>query len=116
MAGVHETQRRRVAGLFLAAGLLLILVGLVMIALHRSSPSHALANRTAVATPLLLQRFLYVLILLVLLFSVSVLAFLRWSRHFRRLILRAPAAPTPVEDVWQMHRLPPDEDPGDADD
>jgi hypothetical protein len=35
-------------------------------------------------------------------------AFLRWSRHFRSQLGRASRPPTPVEDVWSMHRPPPE--------
>jgi len=116
MAGIDETNRRRVASVLLSAGILLILVGIIIIAFQRSTPMPPVGPQKGGPTPLFLRRFLYVLILLVLLFCVSVVAFLRWSRHFRKLILHKPAPPTPAEDVWQMHRLPPEADVEDGDD
>jgi hypothetical protein len=45
-------------------------------------------------------------VVLVLIFMVSSLAFLRWSRRFRRMLLRKPHPPTVSDDVWAMHKLP----------
>ncbi len=52
-----------------------------------------------------LRYVLFLVVILVLVLAVSLLALLRWSRHFRRLILHKPPPPTPAEDVWAMHRL-----------
>ena len=64
------------------------------------------ASIVAAMSPALVRSVLYLLVILTLALCVSLIAFLRWSRHFRRFILRPPAPPTPSEDVWQMHRLP----------
>jgi len=48
---------------------------------------------------------LYGFILIIVLF-VSVFAFLRISRHYRRQLLKKPAKPTPTTDVWKMHKVP----------
>jgi hypothetical protein len=60
------------------------------------------------------QYALFLMVVLVGIFLVSSFAFLRWSKHFRRRVLRKPADPTPAEDVWAMHRLP-EEEPDDPD-
>lgn len=41
---------------------------------------------------------------------VAALVIVRFSRRFRGFLLRKPGPPTANEDVWAMHRLPPDED------
>lgn len=46
-------------------------------------------------------------IVLLFIFVVSALAFIRVSRHYRRLLLHRPADPTPTADVWKMHKTPP---------
>ncbi|HON65166.1 MAG TPA: hypothetical protein PLS23_01620, partial [Phycisphaerae bacterium] len=51
-------------------------------------------------------QLLFWLLILTFIFLVSTTAFLRWSRHFRRSLLRKPHEPTPSEDVWAMHKLP----------
>lgn len=42
-------------------------------------------------------------------------AFLRWSRHFRSQLGRTSRPPTAVEDVWSMHRPPPEVSAPDGD-
>jgi hypothetical protein len=56
-----------------------------------------------------LRNVLYILLVLVVLFTVSSYAFILWSRRYRRWLLRHPARPTPHADVWPMHKLPPEE-------
>jgi len=41
-------------------------------------------------------------------------AFLRWSRHYRDSLTRSQPPPTSADDVWSMHKVPPDK--GDSDD
>jgi hypothetical protein len=55
-----------------------------------------------------LQYVLYTVLILAGIFVVSSYAFLRWSRRYKRWLLRSPSKPTPHEDVWQMHKLPPE--------
>ncbi len=43
---------------------------------------------------------------LLLVFGLSILAFLRVSRRYREHLLRAPAVPTVTSDVWKMHEVP----------
>ena len=47
-------------------------------------------------------------------FAVTMYLFLLWSRRYRARLTRSPRPPTPVEDVWSMHRLP-DEPPEEGD-
>jgi ABC-type Fe3+ transport system permease subunit len=56
-------------------------------------------------------------ILIIVLFA-SVIGLLRISRNYRRDLMREPEKPTPVSDVWQMHKIPevPPEDHESADD
>ncbi len=58
----------------------------------------------------LLRQVLFLTLILVLVFAVSTLAFLRWSRKYRRSLMRKPRRPTPSSDVWAMHRLKGDDD------
>jgi hypothetical protein len=65
-------------------------------------------------SPAVVRSVLYLVVILTLTLAVSLLAFLRWSRHFRRWMLRGPQRRTPDSDVWKMHRLP-DEENGSGD-
>lgn len=127
MAGVQEENRRRIALLLIGLGAFLVVLGIVLGVHHRAVD----ANRAAVSTPSaeavrlgpteqarLIQWVLFELVLLVGILAVSLYAFKLWSRRFRQMLLRKPAAPTPSEDVWAMHRLPeeaPAEEPGTPD-
>mgnify|MGYP006908254759 CR=1 FL=1 len=57
-----------------------------------------------------LKAVLLLVAVLVLIFGVSSYAFIRWSRRYRKWLMRRDADPTPSDDVWQMHRLPDDDD------
>ena len=46
--------------------------------------------------------------LLFALFLVGSLLMIRTMRRLRRIFLRSPPTPTQSEDVWMMHKLPPD--------
>ena len=54
------------------------------------------------AGPVMMLSGAGLLVVLVL----SVVAFLRISRSYRRHLLRSPPEPTPTSDVWQMHKVP----------
>jgi len=117
MAGVEECNRRQLGLALLLAGGALILVGVVLI-LHQQHLLEARAERLRepiipgrLPTARIIQNVLFLLLLLVLMFGVASLAFLRFSRRFRRWLLRRPTPPTPADDVWAMHRLPPELDP-----
>ncbi len=112
MAGVSESNRQRIAFILIGIGLALILVGFALHFMNQIDPETSpLTTRAAssVAPELkakAMRQMLFWLVVLVLVFIVSTTAFLRWSRHFRRAILRKPHGPTPDEDVWAMHKLP----------
>lgn len=54
----------------------------------------------------MLQAVLFWLLVLIGIFAICTVAFLRWSRSFRKFVLARPRPPTPADDVWSMHRLP----------
>ncbi len=114
MAGVGEEYRRRIAMYLFLVGLGLILGGVVLVVLHRrdillhGSPP-ALAQ--AASSAQVIRGVLFLSLVLVGIFAVSSLAYLRWSRRFRRLLFHKPAPPTPADDVWRMHRLPDEQEP-----
>lgn len=118
MAGVEEQHRERIAGVLLLAGVSLILVGagLLIHQQHQLDASQPVLNSATLSPEARVRRaeaihsLLFLLIMLVVIFAAASLAFLRWSRRFRRWLLRKPALPTPSEDVWAMHRLPEDDD------
>lgn len=76
-----------------------------------SGPDHAITASQPAPTPdaqilgRTLRNVLYVLLVLVGVFVVSSYAFIRWSRRYKRWLLRQPGQPTPHEDVWSMHKL-----------
>jgi ABC-type Fe3+ transport system permease subunit len=45
-------------------------------------------------------------VVLVLVLFISIIAFIRISRNYRRYLLKKSSKPTPTSDVWQMHRVP----------
>ena len=44
--------------------------------------------------------------LLLIVFSVSVVALLRMGRNYRKSLLQKSSKPTPTSDVWKMHKVP----------
>jgi len=117
MAGVEEHNKKSVALVLLLAGGALVLAGAGVIIYQQ----HLVATRglppakpvidDPVPMAAVIQKVLFSLLILVLVFCVTMLAFVRFSRRFRQWLLRRPAPPTPAEDVWAMHQLPPDLDP-----
>jgi len=116
MAGVLEEHRRRLALGLSLVGICLVLVGFWLIVQHQSElderlPQQTLSAEQRVQLAKQLRTVLFFLVLLVGIFSISVFAFLRWSRNFRRVLLRRPNPPTEASDVWAMHKLPEEEPP-----
>ncbi len=116
MAGVLEEHRRRLALGLSLVGICLVLVGFWLIVQHQSElderlPQQTLSAEQRVQLAKQLRTVLFFLVLLVGIFSISVFAFLRWSRSFRRVLLRRPNPPTEASDVWVMHKLPEEEPP-----
>ena len=112
MAGVEESNRRRIAVVLALMGGGLILAGLAL-GVHQFAQTEAAQPQTGpgvkpVADARAIRSILFLLLILVGVFGVASLAFLRWSRSFRRWLLRKPSPATPDGDVWSMHRLPED--------
>ena len=116
MAGVEESSRKRVALAVLLVGIVLILIGAgaILYQLHlvamRDPGFVPPAAGGSLPVAVVIQRVLFLLLLLVLVFCVATLAFMRFSRRFRQWLFRRPLPPTPADDVWVTHRLPPDLD------
>lgn len=53
-----------------------------------------------------LRQATFLLVVLVLIFAISLLAFRRWSKRYRARLLREPHEATEYTDAWAMHRLP----------
>lgn len=110
MAGVAEENRRRLAGLLCLIGLLLILAGIGLTLKYQSDvagfsvPAKKLPDNKAVAK--MLQAVLFWVLVLICVFTFCTLAFLRWSRRYRKYLLARPHPPTPADDIWARHRLP----------
>jgi len=117
MGGVAEESRRRIAGLLCLVGVGLILTGLVLAFRHRGSlvnpddPLRAVAADTNMEFAQDMKEAMFWLLVLMGVFGLSSLAFLRWSRRFRGWVLHRPHPPTPADDVWVMHRLPEESPP-----
>ncbi len=56
--------------------------------------------------PALNAGMLLIGVVLVLVLFISIIAFMRISRNYRRYLLKKSSKPTPTSDVWQMHRVP----------
>lgn len=110
MAGVEERNRPRIAILLALVGAGLILAGLVLVIdqIHQTMASQQprLAADRQFPQARAIRNALFLIVFLVGVFSMATLAFLRWSRHFRRWLLHKPPPATPNGDVWAMHRLP----------
>jgi hypothetical protein len=105
----------RVASLLLVLGLVIFIVSLGVLAygdrdVQRSS--QAAGGDSGAASPALVgitwMRATFWLAILMFAFVIALSAFLRWSRNYRRRLLRTPPEPTPYTDAWAMHRLPDD--------
>jgi hypothetical protein len=111
MAGVSEENRSRLAGILCVGGLLFVLLGSFLTLQHHfdfyeletSGPGPLPDDK---ATARMLQAVLFWLLVLLGVFMICTLAFLRWSRRYRKLLLARPRPPTPADDVWSQHRLP----------
>lgn len=111
MAGVAEENRGRLAGILCIGGLLFVLLGVFLTLEHHyeiyesaaSGPGPLPDNK---ATARMLQAVLFWLLVLISVFTICTVAFVRWSRRFRKYLLARPHPPTPSSDVWSMHRLP----------
>lgn len=57
------------------------------------------------------RRTMLLGLVLLLVFAAGSYAIIRFSRNYRRYLLREPPKPTPTDDVWKMHKLPEEEDP-----
>ncbi|MHC4674242.1 MAG: hypothetical protein ACYTF1_19425 [Planctomycetota bacterium] len=115
MAGVLEQNRRRIAAALILCGGGLIVCGAILILYHQYNiftiPGHyyeesAKARNLPLAKAI--RDVLFGLLIIVGIFSIGSLAMIRWSRRFRKRLLRKPSPPTPADDVWSMHRLPND--------
>ena len=112
MAGVLEKNRQRVAIALTLCGGGLILGGIILILYHQyniKTIGNLYAEGAKARNLPLAQAIRYVLfwlLIIVGIFSIGTLAMIRWSRRFRRRLLRKSPPPTEAEDVWTMHRLP----------
>lgn len=116
MAGVEENRRQRIALILVLIGAGLIILGFVL-SLDQQEEMETVAKPTTTMSAeqrsswaQAIRQFLFLMLVILGVFSVGTLAFLRWSRRFRQWLLRKPPAATPDGDVWAMHRLPEDED------
>lgn len=116
MDGTEQESRRRLAQVLCLVGLGLVLAGGALLVQHYAtlptvqSPRPPADENQNYELARLIQRVLFWLLVLIVIFGVSTFAFLRWSRRFRHWVFHRPHPPTPSDDVWSMHRLP-DEPP-----
>lgn len=93
---------------------LILMAGVAMADSQGPGPGNEAAASQPATTPdqqalgRTLRNVLYILLVLVVLFAVSSYAFILWSRRYKRWLLRHPTQPTPHQDVWPMHKLPPE--------
>jgi len=117
MAGVLEENRRKFAIALFIVGFGLILVGIILIINHQYYMREVrfykeTAAETNIPLAKTIQSVLFWVMVIVCIFSIGSLAMIRWSRRFRKQLLKKPAPPTPDEDVWAMHRLPEQDEDG----
>ncbi len=122
--GASDGDRRRAAILLLFAGMMLVvLAAFAYVSWERKRlppPTTQLTEarkaelRSRIRAPL---RVVIAATGLMFLFVILGYAFLAWSRAYRARLMRPPSPPTPVEDLWSLHKLPEEVDePGRAED
>lgn len=118
--GSTDQQRLRAGCAVLAFGIAILLSawGLSVLRGPESGGEAAIQNRkldppdpSRILPIIGAGMVVYGTVLIIVLF-VCVMAFYRLSRNYRKHLLRKPPKPTPISDVWKMHRLP-DESGGD---
>lgn len=62
------------------------------------------------------RRTMLLGLLLLVVLAVASVAIIRFSRNYRRYLLKDPRTPTPSDDVWKMHKLPEEEGSAPPDD
>lgn len=118
MNGQDETSAGRLAAILLMVGLVILVVSLGVLSFGEheairgdgAQPPAAVSRDEAQLTWL---RAMFWLALLIFFFVLALTAFLRWSHHYRRRLLRPPSSPTEYSDAWSQYRLPPDYDAAD---
>jgi len=119
----HDDQRVRAAAAVLVLGVSIILATLGMAALRGDEPQPH-NSQVAVQTPVPADDLaparvgiILLMIFLVLVPGVAVAAYLllRVAKKAALLEPQQPARPTPIDDIWQMHRPPAEEEVGDDD-
>lgn len=72
--------------------------------------SHLLAVYTPTTRPSAhdMATMLIFGLVVVVVFLFGTLAIMRFSRHYRSMLLDEPKEPTASDDVWKQHRLPED--------
>ena len=80
----------------------------------RAPASSAPTTHPAVKKPdprvLRWSRAMFLTLVLLVIFLFSALAIMVFSRRYQAYLARGRRRPTPSEDVWSMHQLPPDSD------
>ncbi|HOW70034.1 MAG TPA: hypothetical protein PKY77_05475 [Phycisphaerae bacterium] len=115
MAGVEENRRQRTALILVLFGAGLIILGFILSLRQQeemetvTKPVTTMSAEQRSSWAQAIRQFLFLMLVILGVFSVGTLAFLRWSRRFRQWLLRKPPAATPNGDVWAMHRLPEEE-------
>jgi len=119
-----DTQRIRAGLVVLLAGLVVLLAALSMTALRGTRPPGTPLTATEEVTPppatdtlpaRVAGALLVLGIVLAAVFLVAVYALFRISRRIAQPSSPKPVAPTPADDVWQMHKVP-DSAPGEPPD
>lgn len=124
MARTEEHYRQRIGLVLAVLGLILIVGGVLLVIQYQhdlsemKSQSQPVSPERLQKTAVVIQWVLFFCIILILIFLVSLLFLMHWTRRFRAQLFRRKPAPTPVIDVWSMHKLPDDLDdqPSDEDD
>ncbi|MBP7933463.1 MAG: hypothetical protein KA354_02335 [Phycisphaerae bacterium] len=115
MAGVEENRRQRTALILVLFGAGLIILGFILSLRQQeemetvTKPVTTMSAEQRSSWAQAIRQFLFLMLVILGVFSVGTLAFLRWSRRFRQWLLHKPPAATPNGDVWAMHRLPEEE-------
>ena len=105
----------------LLVGIVLVAISVAMVAQRSSQspqvwPGEASDRQMALAQAQMLFRVVVLIAVIFLIFALGCLAMSRWSRRFHESLSHERSAPTPVDDVWAMHKVSDsaDSDPGES--
>jgi branched-subunit amino acid ABC-type transport system permease component len=111
----YRTRPPRLAAVLLLMGAGILIASVAMMtygerdvreAARKALPQRQEGSEHTAVSELVLVRWLFWTAMLVFAVLLAMSVFVRWSRHYRRELLRRPPPPTEYCDAWAMHQAP----------